>query len=62
MFWVFLIAVAIAIVFIQLGAMSVWVTVLSLALKAMLAAVFAVALYAGLRFAWQRYKGGKRGE
>lgn len=54
MFWAFLIAAAIAIVLIQLGAMSVWVTVLSLALKAMLAAVFAVALYVGLRFVWQR--------
>lgn len=62
MFWAFLIAAATAIVLIQLGAMSVWVTVLSLALKAMLAAVFAVALYAGLRFVWQRYKDGKQGE
>ena len=58
MFWAFLIAAAIAIGLIQLGAMSVWVTVL----KAMLAAVFAVALYAGLRFVWQRYKDGKGGE
>jgi|APFre7841882724_1041349.scaffolds.fasta_scaffold19963_4 hypothetical protein len=62
MFWAFLIAAAIAIVLIQLGAMSVWVTVLSLALKAMLAAVFAIALYAVLRFVWRHYKDGKQGE
>ena len=62
MFWAFLIAAAIAIVLIQLGAMAVWVTVLSLALKAMLAVVFAVAPFADLRFVWQRFKDGKQGE
>lgn len=40
----FLIAVATALVFIKLGALFVWVDVLSLTLKAMLATVFAVAL------------------
>jgi hypothetical protein len=57
MFWAFLIAVAIAIGLIQLGALSVWVSVLSLSLKAMLLAVFAVALFVGLLFVWRRHKG-----
>ena len=58
MFWAFLIAAAITIGLIQLGAMSVWVTVL----KAMLVVVLAVALFVGLLFVWQCYKDGKRGE
>jgi len=57
MFWFFLIAVAVVIGLIQLGALSVWVSVLSLSLKAMLAAILVVALFAGLLFAWRRYKG-----
>ena len=58
MFWAFLIAVAVAIVFIQLGVLSVWVTVL----KAMLVVVLAVALFVGLLFIWQRFKGDHKGE
>ena len=58
MFWAFLIAVAVAIGLIQLGALSVWVTVL----KAMLVLVLAVALFVGLLFVWQRFKGNKNGE
>ena len=57
MFWSFLIAVAVAIGLIQLGALSVWVGVLSLSLKATLLAVLAVALFIGVTFAWKRYKG-----
>ena len=53
MFWFFLIAVAVAIGLIQLGALSVWVIVL----KAMLAAILAAALFVGLLFVWRRYKG-----
>ena len=55
MFWQFLIAAFVAIALIQLGATSVWVAVLSLALKAIIAIALAVALYVGLRFVWQRY-------
>ena len=58
MFWAFLIATATAIVLIKLGAMSVWVTVL----KAMLVIVLAVALFIGLLFVWQRFKGDHKGE
>jgi hypothetical protein len=57
MFWLFLIATATAFVFIKLGALSVWVGVLSLTLKATLLAALAVALFAGLLFVWRRYKG-----
>jgi len=56
MFWFFLIAVAVAVGLIQLGALSVWVGVLSLALKAVLLAALAVALFIGVAFAWKRYK------
>jgi hypothetical protein len=57
MFWTFLIAVATAFVLIQLGALSVWVSVLSLSLKAMLGTILVVALFAGLLFVWRRYRG-----
>lgn len=62
MFWMFLIAVAIAIVFIKLGALSVWVGVLSLALKAVLIAVIVAALFIGAAFAWRHYKGNRSGK
>ena len=55
MFWLFLIAACVAIAMIQLGAASVWVAVLSLTLKVIMAVALAVALYIGLRFIWQRY-------
>ena len=58
MFWTFLIAVVVAVGLIKLGAMSVWVTVL----KAMLVIVLAVALFIGLLFVWQRFKGDHKGE
>jgi len=62
MFWFFLIAVAVAVGLIQLGALSVWVGVLSLALKAVLLAALAVALFIGVAFAWKRYKGDRPGQ
>ncbi len=62
MFWMFLIAVATALVFIKLGALSVWVGVLSLILKAILMAALAVALYIGVVFAWRHYKGNRSGQ
>ena len=53
MFWKVLLAAAIAIGLIELGALSVWVVVL----KAMLVAGLAFALCVGLVFVWRRYKG-----
>lgn len=49
MFWRFVAASAVAIGLIQLGAMSVWLSVL----KAILAGVLA----RGLAFVWRRYRG-----
>jgi len=62
MFWFFLIAVAIAIGLIQLGALSVWVGVLSLTLKAILLAALAAALFIGVAFAWRHYKANRPGQ
>lgn len=52
MIWKFLIVAAIAGSLIKLGALSVWFTALSLALKIMLILLTAVVLY----FIWQKYK------
>jgi hypothetical protein len=52
MFWKFLIVVALAIGLMQLGALSVWVTVL----KAVLLGVLAVVLGMGLLFLWRHFK------
>lgn len=52
----FLIAAA-AIGLIQLGALSVWVAVLSLALKAMLVIAIVVGLYVGLPYIWRHRQG-----
>ena len=52
MFWNVLLAAAVAISLIQLGALYVWVSVL----KAILGVVLAVALCVGLLFLWRRYK------
>lgn len=57
MFLTFILISAIAIALIQLGAMSVWVAVLALALKSLLLATLAAALYFGLRSAWRRRRG-----
>ena len=51
MFWKFLIAVALAAGLIQLGALSVWVSVLSLALQV---AIGVIVLGAGIAL-WTRY-------
>ena len=55
MIWIFLALAAIAIAFITLGALSVWVSVLSMALKAMLAAALAVPAGIVLIGLWQRF-------
>lgn len=62
MFWMFLIAVAAALVLIKLGALSVWVGVLSLTLKAVLTAAIVAALFIGVAFAWRHYKGNRSGQ
>jgi len=54
MYWVFIILAAIAIAFTLLGALSVWATVLFLALKTILIAVPAVLVAVLL---WQRFIG-----
>ena len=59
MFWMFLIAAAAALVLIKLGALSVWVGVLSLTLKVVLIATIAAALFIGVAFAWRHYKGNR---
>jgi len=52
MFWPFLAATAIGTAFIKLGALSVWVTVLSQTLSAMVFLVIAAILY----FIFRRHK------
>lgn len=46
---------AVVIALIKLGALSVWVTVLALALKAIMLAIAAFGLYTLGRFAWKRW-------
>ena len=53
---IFASAIVIAAVLFQLGALSVWVAVLSLLIKAMLLIVLSIALYLGLPLAWRRYR------
>jgi len=55
MFWQFLIAAAIGIGLIQLGAMSVWVSVLSFVIKAGLVLFVTVAVCIGGLLLWRRY-------
>ncbi len=45
-----------AVALIKLGALSVWVTVLSLALKAAMLAIAAIGLFTLGRFAWTRWQ------
>ena len=52
MFWPFLAASAVAIALIKLGALAVWVSVLT----SMLSLVLAAAFVAGLVYAWRRYR------
>ena len=54
MAWNFAIAVVIALCLIQFGALSVWVTVLSVSLKAVLGIAFVVVLYFGLKYLWRQ--------
>ena len=56
MFLVFIAALLVSIGLIQLGALSVWVLVLALALKLVFLVAFLVALYFGLRSQWRRYR------
>lgn len=56
MIWLFLIVTALALMLVKLGSLSVWVTVLALALKAVLitvatgvAALLGIKLYEGLK-------------
>ena len=57
MHWSLLVAaVALGISFMQLGAMSVWVSVLLLVLKAVLLVVIVAAVAAVLMVLWRRYR------
>jgi hypothetical protein len=57
MHWSFLAAaVALSISFMQLGAMSVWVSVLLLVLKAVVLVVIVAAVAGILMILWQRYR------
>lgn len=56
MFWPFLAATAIGTAFIKLGALSVWVTVLSQALSAMVMLFIAAILF----FVWRQHKDTER--
>ena len=53
-------AVLLAIACFQFGSMAVWITVLSITLKAVSLAVAVVALAVGLMFLWQRFKESNR--
>ena len=57
MFWQFLIAVALIVGLIQLGAMSVWVSVLSTVVKVGAVLLVVVAVFVGLRYVWRRFGG-----
>lgn len=55
MHWIFLILALTAIALVSLGALSVWATVLLLALKIVFALLVGLVLYNVMQFAWQRY-------
>ena len=57
MFWIFATAVGLALGFMKLGAISVWVSIMSLLIKAGLLLALVVALYFGLRAFLKRLKG-----
>ena len=57
MFWIFATAVGLALGFMKLGAISVWVSIMSLLIKAGLLLALAVALYFCLRSLRRRFKG-----
>jgi hypothetical protein len=54
--WQLAVATAVALGLIKLGALSVWVSVLSIVVKVMLIAIFTTALYCGVSYVWRRYK------
>ena len=60
MHWPFLAATVLAVAFFQLGALSVTVSVLSIALQAALLVVALIALALGGANVWRRYKGSDR--
>ena len=57
--YIFLILAVIAVTFITLGAQSVWVAVLSLALKSILAFILTATGVTALVMLWQRISGRK---
>ena len=57
MFWMFATAVGLALGFMKLGAITVWVSIMSLLIKAGLLLALVVALYFGLRSLRRRFKG-----
>ncbi|HOX69815.1 MAG TPA: hypothetical protein PKV56_18360 [Burkholderiaceae bacterium] len=57
MFLAFILLIALALVFVKLGALSVWVTVLSASLQTLLALLAAVAAAVGWK-AWRRRRDG----
>ena len=56
MAWKYLLATAIGVCLFQLGALSVWVTVLSLAVQALSVLAIVIVLGVGSLFVWRRYK------
>lgn len=56
MFWPFVAATLLGIGLIKLGALSVWTSVLVLALKVLILAAISILLLLGLVFCWRRYK------
>ena len=61
MYWPLLAAsVLLAIACFQFGSMAVWITVLSITLKAVLLAVAIIAVAVGVMFLWQRFKESKQ--
>lgn len=56
MYMPFLAVTAAAVGLVQLGALSVWVTVFAAAIKALLAILLAVTATVGLTFLWRKYK------
>jgi len=61
MHWPFLAAALLAVAFFQLGALSVTVTFLSLALQGALLVVALIALLVGGAYVWRRFRGPDRG-
>ena len=61
MHWRFVAAVVLAAVFFQLGALSVTVSVLSVALQGALLVVALIALVVGAAYVWRHFRGSDRG-